>query len=88
MILVDLSGAIRDIVQADITEDIAGGLFGYDVLRLAPDDDGKLGFPIELNAGIGPRRMGSEGPVSENVDFRKTSGSVGVGTLSSSMCFL
>jgi hypothetical protein len=53
MILVNLTGAIRDIVQADITKDIARRLFCYDVLRLASDDNGTLGFPIELNAGIG-----------------------------------
>ncbi len=85
---IDLRRAIRDVVEANPAENVAARLRRRDILRLAPEDDPKLGFPIQLDARIGPRWIGSNGPVRDETDLRKTSGSLGVGTLISWMCFL
>src|SRR5580704_3614443 len=41
---IHLSRAIRDIVEANIAEDVVGSLPHCDVLRFAPDNNGKFGF--------------------------------------------
>lgn len=48
-----LSRTIRDIIEADITEDIVSRITGLNILHLAPDYNGKLSFPVQLDTIIG-----------------------------------
>ena len=85
---VDLSCSIRDVVEAYIAENVVSRILGFDVLCLAANDDCELNFPVQLDAWIRATTDGVEGTGQRKLRFEKTSGSVGVGTLSSWMCFL
>jgi hypothetical protein len=80
--------AIGDIVEANVAEDVASSLLCRDVLHLAPDNNGKFGFPIQLDASIGTAADRIERPGKREHRLKEKLGSVGVGTFISSMCFL
>src|ERR1700733_2076414 len=45
---IDLGRSIRNVVQANVAENIVGRFNDRDVLRLATNNDGKFSLPIEL----------------------------------------
>jgi hypothetical protein len=57
-----LSRSVRDVIEADITEDIVCRVAGLNILDLAPDYNGELSFPVELDTIIGTALNCLEGP--------------------------